>query len=85
MIVKSITIAVFILIIISLGLALFNLVKSNDQKQSEKIVKALTFRITLSVILFVFIFIALATGLLRPHGIGAQMQAKKPVVSGQSK
>lgn len=81
MIIKSIAIAAFILIIISLGFALFNLVKSKDQERSEKTVKALTFRIGLSIILFIFIFIALATGLLRPHGLGVQMQAKKPVTS----
>jgi len=85
MIVKSIVIAAFILIIISLGFALFNLVKNKDQEPSEKTVKALTFRITLSIILFIFVFIALATGLIHPHGLGAQIQAKKPAASGQVK
>lgn len=85
MIVKSIAITAFLLIIISLGFALFNLVKNKDQEQSEKIVKALTLRITLSVILFVFIFIALITGLFRPHGLGVQMHAKKSASSEQMK
>lgn len=85
MIIKSIAIAAFISIIISLGVALFNLVKNKDQEQSEKTLKALTFRIALSVILFVFIFIALAAGLLHPHGLGVQMQAKKTAISESAK
>ncbi|WP_340122569.1 twin transmembrane helix small protein [Methylobacter svalbardensis] len=74
MIIKSIVIIAFILIIISLGSALFHLVKHRTPEQSEKTVKALTFRITLSIILFIFIFIALATGMITPHGLGARMQ-----------
>jgi hypothetical protein len=73
MIIKSIVIIAFILVIISLGSALFHLVKHKGAEQSEKTVKALTFRITLSIILFIFIFIALATGMFTPHGLGARM------------
>ncbi|MGZ5006444.1 MAG: twin transmembrane helix small protein [Methylobacter sp.] len=75
MIIKSIVIIAFILIIISLGSALFHLVKHKTQEQSEKTVKALTFRITLSIVLFIFIFIALATGLFTPHGLGTRMHS----------
>lgn len=73
MIIKTIVIIAFILIIISLGSALFHLIKNNPQEQSEKTVKALTFRIVLSIILFIFIFVALATGLFTPHGIGTRV------------
>lgn len=73
MIIKSIVIIAFILIIISLGSALFHLVKHKTEEQSEKTVKALTFRITLSIVLFIFIFIALATGMFTPRGLGARM------------
>ncbi|MDP1771609.1 MAG: twin transmembrane helix small protein [Methylobacter sp.] len=73
MIIKSIVIIAFILIIISLGSALFHLIKHKPQEQSGKTVKALTFRITLSIVLFIFIFIALATGMITPHGLGARM------------
>jgi len=73
MIIKSIVIIAFILIIISLGSALFHLVTHKTQEQSEKTVKALTFRITLSIVLFIFIFIAFATGMFTPHGLGARM------------
>ncbi|MFZ2450163.1 MAG: twin transmembrane helix small protein [Methylovulum miyakonense] len=74
MIIKSIAIIAFALIIISLGIALFNLVKNKDREHSEKIVKALTVRISLSILLFIFVVIALATGLLKPEGIGAKIQ-----------
>ncbi len=73
MIIKSIIIIAFILILISLGSALFHLVTHKTQEQSEKTVKALTFRITLSIILFIFVFIALATGMFTPHGLGTRM------------
>lgn len=79
MIIKSIVIIAFILIIISLGSALFHLVNRKTQESSEKTVKALTFRITLSILLFIFLFIAIATGAFKPHGLGMQMHMKKPV------
>jgi hypothetical protein len=78
MIIKSIFIAVFVLIIISLGSALYHLAKGGGQEQSEKIVKALTFRITLSIVLFILVFIALSTGLFQPSGIGMQMHRPVP-------
>ena len=77
MIIKSVIILAFILIIISLGSALFHLVKHKGQEQSEKTVKALTFRITLSLILFIFVFIAVITGIFKPHGLGVQMNTPK--------
>jgi uncharacterized membrane-anchored protein len=78
MIIKSVVIIAFILIIISLGSALFHLVKHKTEEQSEKTVKALTFRITLSILLFIFVFIAVATGFFKPHGLGVKMQLQKP-------
>jgi len=81
MIIKAIVIIAFVLIIISLGSALFYLVKYKDQEQSEKTVRALTFRITLSILLFIFIFIAFATGLFKPHGLAVQMHGQKPIQS----
>ncbi|MDD5577814.1 MAG: twin transmembrane helix small protein [Methylobacter sp.] len=81
MIIKIIVIIAFILIIISLGSALFHLVKSRNQEQSEKTVKALTFRITLSLLLFIFLFITFATGLLKPHGLGVQMHMQKSMAT----
>lgn len=77
MLIKSIVIIAFILIIISLGSALFHLVTHKNQEQSKSTVKALTLRITLSILLFIFVFIAIATGLYKPSGIGTHMQLKK--------
>jgi hypothetical protein len=77
--IKALVIIVFLLIIISLGFALFNLMTHKPGEQSEKTVKALTFRIALSVALFIFIFIAIVTGMFKPHGIGAQIQMQKSV------
>lgn len=73
MIIKSIFIIAFILIIISLGSALFHLIRNKTEEQSEKTVKALTFRIILSLVLFIFVFIAFQTGLFTPHGLGVRM------------
>lgn len=78
MIIKSIVIIVFVLIIVSLGLALFHLVSHKTPEVSEKTVNALTFRIALSLLLFIFIFIALAAGIIKPHGIGARLHSQKP-------
>lgn len=77
MIIQSIVTIAFILIIISLGSALYHLVKHQSQEHSEKTAKALTVRISLSVILFIFVFILIATGLYKPHGIGTRMHLKK--------
>jgi len=85
MIIKSIVIIAFILIIISLGSALFHLVRHNNQEHSRSTVKALTFRITLSILLFIFVFIAITTGLYKPLGIGTQMHLKKPTPATQGK
>lgn len=75
--IKIIFIIIFISIIISLGFALYNMVKYKDQEHSEKTAKALTFRIGLSLFLFILIFIAYATGMIKPGGIGAGMQMHK--------
>jgi hypothetical protein len=71
--IKTLVIIAFILIIISLGSALFHLIQSKSEDQSEKTVKALTFRIALSLILFIFVFIMVATGLYKPQGIAANI------------
>ena len=79
MIIKTTVIIVFVLIIVSLGSALYHLVSHKTGAQSEKTVKALTFRIALSLLLFIFIFIALAFGWFKPHGIGSRMHLQKAV------
>jgi len=54
------------LIVTSLGKALFHM--SSSPEDSAKMVQALTFRIGLSVALFVVLFIAWYAGILTPHG-----------------
>jgi len=64
---KIIVILFLFIIIGSLFSGLFYLVK--DKGASERTVKALTVRISLSVLLFVLLMIGYATGLLQPHGV----------------
>jgi hypothetical protein len=71
--IKITLIAVFLLIIFSLGSALYHLVKHKEGASSEKTAKALTFRIGLSVLLFIFVFVLVATGIIKPHGIGSKI------------
>ena len=79
--IKIILIAVFLMILASLGSALFHLVKHKGDASSEKTVKALTFRIGLSVLLFVVVFLLVATGIVKPHGIGSRIHPQKSVDS----
>ncbi len=74
--IKILIIIAFLLIIYSLASALFYLVKrkDNDIETSQKLAKALTWRIGLSVTLFLLIALAYFFGLIKPQGIGARMQ-----------
>ena len=72
---KILIILVFLTIIASLGTALFHLIKHKET--SAKTVKALTYRISISLALFILLSIALMTGLIQPSGIGMQMQLQK--------
>jgi hypothetical protein len=65
---KIIIILFFIAIFFSLGSALFFLVR--DKSGSTRIVKALTWRIALSIALFILLMIAFALGWITPHEVG---------------
>lgn len=65
---KAIILLFFVFILFSLGSALYYLV-ADRSGSSERIVKALTWRIGLSLLLFVFLFIAFALGWIAPHSI----------------
>lgn len=67
MIAKSVIILFLIVIVGSLGTALYTMLK--DHGQSDRTVKALTVRIALSLGLFVLLMIGYATGLIAPHAI----------------
>ncbi len=65
---KYLVIAMLALILISLGRALFHLT-SRDPNSSEKMVKALAWRIGLSVLLFVLLIVAYYSGWIAPHRV----------------
>lgn len=65
--IKVIVVLAFIGILASLASALFFMV--NDHGDSRRTVKALTWRVGLSVGLFLFIMILVGLGLVEPHGI----------------
>lgn len=65
---KLLVLAILVGIVVSLGSALFHLV--HDRKgETRNMVRALTVRISLSVALFVLLFIAWAAGWIQPHGL----------------
>lgn len=67
LIIKVIVILLLGLIFFSLGSALYFLMR--DRENSERIVRALTWRIGLSILLFVFLIFAYAMGWIMPHQI----------------
>lgn len=67
MVFKAIILFLLAIVLISLGSALYHLVSKKGD--SDKLVKSLTWRIGLSVFIFVLLFIGQATGLITPHGL----------------
>ena len=62
---KLLVIAILLAILISLGSGLFFLVKDKDD--SRRVMRALTVRIALSVILFLLLIAAWFAGLIQPN------------------
>jgi len=67
MLIKIVILTIILIILASLGSGLFYLVR--DKGQSTRVVKALSIRIGLSVILFILLMLAFAFGLISPHPI----------------
>jgi hypothetical protein len=65
-VIKVLVVVLLGCIIASLGKAMFHM--SSGPEDSAKTVRALTFRISLSVALFIVLFIAWYAGALTPHG-----------------
>jgi len=65
--VKLIVILMLVAIVVSLGSALYQL--SRGTGDSGKMLRALTWRISLSVALFILLLVAYSFGLIRPHAI----------------
>lgn len=64
---KVFIILIMLAILYCLGSGLYYLV--HDQSKSQRMVKSLSWRIGLSVVLFLLLFLGFALGLIRPHGI----------------
>lgn len=65
-VIKVLVVVLLGCIIASLGKAMFHM--SSGPEDSAKTVRALTFRISLSVALFIVLFVAWYAGALTPHG-----------------
>lgn len=65
---KIYILALFILIGISLVSGLFFLAK--DESNSKRLVTSLTFRVSLSILLFISLLVGYKFGLVSPHGRG---------------
>jgi cytochrome bd-type quinol oxidase subunit 1 len=63
---KYVIFALMSMVLYSLGSASYYMLKGRD---SEKMAKALTWRIVLSLAIFILLFVAFAAGWLRPHEI----------------
>jgi len=68
MLIKVIIVVLLLLILYSLGSALYYLVFERRGNPTD-VVKALTWRIGLSLALFILLFIAYAFGWITPHSI----------------
>jgi len=67
----------FLAIIASLGSALFHLSRGTEE-DSGKLSRALTVRITLSLVLFVLLMLAWYFGLISPHALQGAAPSPRP-------
>jgi hypothetical protein len=67
MLFKAVIIILLLVVIFSLGQALLFLIK--DEGKSDRMLKSLTWRIGLSVFIFILLLIGQAVGLIHPHGL----------------
>jgi DUF2909 family protein len=68
MLTKAVVILMLLLILSALGLGLVSLIQ--DKGQTNRTVKALTWRIALSLALFFLLIVGFALGLIKPHAPG---------------
>lgn len=66
--IRLLILACLVAIVLSLGSALVHLMR--DKGESKKMARALTIRVGLSVLLFVFLMVAWLLGWIQPHGSG---------------
>ena len=72
-----VALACLVAIIASLGSALFHLSRGTEE-DSARLARALTIRITLSLVLFMLLMLAWYFGLITPHTLGGAPQAPHP-------
>ena len=68
MLAKTLVIIFLLAIVYSLGAGLYYMM--SDKGTTDRTVRALTWRIGLSVALIVIIILMIWTGVLKPHGVG---------------
>jgi hypothetical protein len=66
MVFKIVILSLLFVVLISLGSALVAMAKGD---KSDRMLKSLTWRIGLSVFIFILLLIGQATGLITPHGL----------------
>jgi len=67
MLFKIIIVGLLLIILVSLGTALFSMLK--PEPESNRTVKALTVRITLSIALLILIMVGYSMGWITPHNL----------------
>lgn len=67
---KAFIILLLLLILASLAAGVIFLVKDDSDANSKRLVTSLTVRISLSILLFVSLFVGYYFGLIQPHGLG---------------
>jgi succinate dehydrogenase/fumarate reductase cytochrome b subunit len=65
---RVIVIGFLAFIVFNLGAGLYYMMR--DKGRSDRTLNALTWRISLSVTLFLLLILGFATGVLEPHGVG---------------
>ena len=69
---KIVILLILLVIVLSLGSALYYLV--TDREKSAKTVRALTWRIGLSIGLFFLLLLAFGSGVIKPHSFGGGLR-----------
>ena len=64
---KIFVVALLLIVIVSLGSALFYMMK--DRGNSKRMVRALTIRISVSVVAFLLILLFAVTGIIEPNSV----------------
>lgn len=64
---KLLILALFALVLFSLGNALFHMMRKD--RDPDKVIKSLAYRIGLSLLLFILLFVGQSMGLIQPHGL----------------